>query len=315
MKVTRGYVGGAARPYPVATIGNFDGHHLGHRQLLATVVETARRQAGTAMVLTFDPHPVKILAPQADLKFLTSPAEKLRYFESAGIDEVVLLEFTPSFASLSAESFAADVLHRGLGIRQIFVGRHFAFGKGRAGTVADLERLGRDYGFTVDSIEPVMADGEVVSSTRVRKLVQGGRLAEAGRLLGRHYGLEGVVMPGAQRGQTLGWPTANLRLPVDRVIPPDGVYATMTRWRERLYDSVSYIGTRPTFDAGERGLEVYLLDERCELYGEQIGVLFLDRLRGDVQFADGAALSRQIALDVERARSLARTYREGQPAG
>lgn len=315
MKVTRGYSDGMARPYPVATIGNFDGHHLGHRQLLRTVVETARRMNGTAMVLTFDPHPVKILAPHVDLKFLTSPDEKLLHFKEAGIDEVVFLEFSQAFASLSAETFADRVLCQGLGIRQIFVGQHFAFGKGRAGTVADLVAFGQRYGFVVEPIEPVVADGAVVSSTRVRKLVQEGCVDVAARLLGRQYALAGVVMPGAQRGQELGWPTANLRLPSERVIPPDGVYATVTVWNQRPFDSVAYIGTRPTFDAGERLLEVYLLDEQRNLYGERIEVQFLGRLRGDTQFANGDELSRQIAIDVERAKAILQAHRRACQAG
>ena len=315
MKVTRGYSDGVARLYPVATIGNFDGHHLGHRQLLRTVVETARRMDGMAMVLTFDPHPVKILAPHVDLKFLTSPEKKLQYFEEAGIDEVILLEFSHRFASLSAEAFADQVLYQGLGIRQIFVGQHFAFGKGRAGKVSDLVAFGQRYGFTVDPIMPVIADGAVVSSTRVRKLIQDGHVDLAARLLGRQYAIGGVVMPGAQRGQELGWPTANLRLPSERVIPPDGVYATVAVRNQRQFDSVAYIGTRPTFDAGERLLEVYLLDERCNLYGERIEVQFLERLRGDIQFASGEELSAQIAIDVERAKAILQAHRSAGWAG
>ena len=159
MKVTRGYAGGERRPCPVVTIGNFDGHHLGHRTLLDRVVQSARRLQGSAMVLTFDPHPVKILAPHVDLKFLTSPEEKLQRFEAAGIDEVVFLEFTPSFAAFPPEVFAREVLYRGLRVRQIFVGQHFAFGKGRTGTVATLTSLGQQFGFSVDPVEPVLAEG------------------------------------------------------------------------------------------------------------------------------------------------------------
>ena len=159
MKVTRGYSGGEERSYPVATVGNFDGHHLGHRSLLRTVVETARRMEGTALVLTFDPHPVKILAPHVDLKFLTSPEEKLQRFEDAGIDEVIVLEFDQAFAGLSPETFVEMVLYRGLHLRQIFVGQHFVFGKGRTGNVASLTVMGKRFGFTVNPVSPVIADG------------------------------------------------------------------------------------------------------------------------------------------------------------
>jgi riboflavin kinase/FMN adenylyltransferase len=310
MKVTRGYLGETVRPYPVATIGNFDGHHIGHRALLQTVMETARKAHGTAVVLTFDPHPVKILAPHVDLRFLTSPEEKLGRFEEAGIDEVVFLEFSESFARLSPEAFAEQVLSRGLQLKEIFVGQHFVFGNQRAGKIADLVALGNRFGFVVHSLSPVIVDGVVVSSTRIRQLIQAGNVSHAALLLGRHYAMTGRVSPGAQRGQALGWPTANLRLAPDRVVPPDGVYATVTTLNQQRYDSVAYIGTRPTFDAGERLLEVHLLDEAQELYGRLIMVEFVERVRGDMQFAGGDALSHQIARDVESARTMLRRYHE-----
>jgi len=310
MKVTRGYQGNAVRPYPVATIGNFDGHHIGHRALLQTVVETARKAQGTALALTFDPHPVKILAPQVDLRFLTSPEEKLDRFRDAGIDEVVFLEFDRAFAALSPETFVEQVLCQALKLKEIFVGQHFAFGYKRAGKIADLAALGGQYGFAVHPVAPVMAHGGIVSSTRIRQLIQAGDVNQAARLLGRRYAVIGEVSPGAQRGQELGWRTANLCLSPDRVVPPDGVYATVTIWNRRRYDSVSYIGTRPTFDAGERVLEVHLLDQDQDLYGQSIAVEFVQLLRGDIQFADADALSRQIGLDVESARTMLRKSHE-----
>ena len=307
MKVTRGYQGEAVRPYPVATIGNFDGHHIGHRALLQTVVETARKAQGTALAVTFDPHPVKILAPQVALRFLTSPEEKLDRFRDAGIDEVVFLEFDRALAAMPPETFGKQVLFQALQLKELFVGQHFAFGHKRAGKIADLVALGSRYGFGVHPVTPVMAHGGIVSSTRIRQLIQDGDVNQAALLLGRWYAVTGEVFPGAQRGQELGWRTANLRLPPDRVVPPDGVYATVTVWNQRRYDSVSYIGTRPTFDAGERLLEVHLLDESQNLYGQRITVEFVESVRGDRQFAGADALSRQIALDVETARTILRT--------
>ena len=310
MKVTRGYQGNAVRPYPVATIGNFDGHHIGHRALLRTVVETARKAQGTALVLTFDPHPLKILAPQVDMRFLTSPEEKLGRFRDAGIDEVVLLEFDQAFAALPPEAFGKQVLYEALKLNEIFVGEHFAFGHKRAGKIADLVELGTRYGFAVHPVAPVSAHGGIVSSTRIRQLIQAGEVNQAALLLGRWYALTGEVFPGAQRGQNLGYRTANLRLPPNRVIPPDGVYATVTILNQRRYDSVSYIGTRPTFDAGERLLEVHLLDESQNLYGQLITVEFIESVRGDMQFPGADALSRQIMLDVETARTMLRRSHE-----
>jgi riboflavin kinase/FMN adenylyltransferase len=194
LKVTRGLCGECPRAYPVATIGNFDGHHLGHRALLQTVVETARKAQGTALVLTFDPHPVKILAPHVDLRFLTSPKEKLAHLEAAGIDEVVFLDFTPTFAAMSPAQFAEDILYRSLTLSELFVGNHFAFGKGRAGRIDDLVRFGGQYGFRVHPVTPVMIEGDVVSSSKIRQLIQAGKMEQATTLLGRVYGIRGTVV-------------------------------------------------------------------------------------------------------------------------
>lgn len=306
MKISRGPVPSPPRPYSVVTIGNFDGHHHGHRALLDQVVKTARREAGTAVVLTFDPHPVKILAPHVNLLFLTSPEEKLARFEAAGIDEVVFLEFTPAFAALEPLQFVTQVLRDGIGTRELFVGEHFAFGKGRAGRIADLLEFGAQFGFRVHPMPPVTMDGEIVSSTRIRQMIQAGALQKAVRFLGRPYGIEGTVIAGAGRGTDLGWPTANLRLPEGRVTPPDGVYAARVLWKGRRLDSVVYIGTRPTFGAGERLLEVSILDERLELYGEAIRVELLGFVREDRVFASAEALTRQIEVDVDAARTLLR---------
>lgn len=302
MKISRGYIPSRHRPYAVVTIGNFDGHHHGHRSLLSQVVETARRHDGTALVLTFDPHPVKILAPQINLMFLTTPAEKLARFEAAGIDEVVFLEFTPAFAALSPAQFVKDVLCNGIGTRELFVGEHFAFGKGRTGRIATLLELGAECGFLVHPMSPVTIDGEVVSSTRIRQLIQAGDFQKALRFLGRPYCIEGTVATGDHRGAELGWPTANLRLPSERVVPPDGVYAVQVVWNHRRFDSVAYIGTRPTFGKGERLLEVSILDQRLNLYGESIRVEFISFIRPDKTFASSEDLTHQIALDVDIAR-------------
>ncbi len=303
MKVTRGVAAYISPPYPVLTIGNFDGQHRGHLALLQAVVEAARATGGTPVVLTFDPHPVRILAPQVELRFLTSMEEKLERFAEAGVAEVVFLEFTPALAALTPEEFVRQVLCEAIGVRELFVGDHFAFGKGRAGRVADLQRLAVRYGFRVHPIPPVRVDGEIVSSTRIRQLVQEGEMAKAARLLGRPYALSGVVVRGEHRGQSMGWPTANLHLPPGRVIPPDGVYATIMVWRERTFPSVAYIGTRPTFGSGERLLEVYVLDEALDLYGQEVSVRFIERLRGDQVFASAEELAARITVDVSLARA------------
>jgi len=302
MKITRGLAGHRRAAHPVLTIGNFDGQHRGHLALLQTVAETAASKGGTPMVLTFDPHPVTVLKPGTKLLLLTTPEEKLARFEAAGIEEVLFLEFNRAFAELTPDQFVLKVLKDGIGVRDLFVGEHFAFGKGRAGRTADLIRLGAQYGFQVHPVSPLRVDGEVVSSSRIRTLVQAGDVRAAARCLGRPYALAGPVVPGERRGQALGWPTANLRLPEGRVIPADGVYATTAMWNERLYDSVAYLGTRPTFGPGERLLEVYLLDEQVQLYGEEIRVQFVERLRGDLTFSKPEELAAHIDRDVHQAR-------------
>jgi len=306
MKITHGLAEHKRVPHPVLTIGNFDGQHRGHQALLQTVVETAATEGGTPMVLTFDPHPVKVLAPGAEFRLLTTMDEKLARFQEAGVQEVLFLEFNAAFAALSPEAFVFQILRDGVGVRDLFVGEHFAFGQGRAGRIADLLRLSGQAGFRVHPVLPMRVDGEVVSSTRIRRLIQAGDMRAAARCLGRPYSLDGSVVRGQQRGKALGWPTANLRLPDDRVLPADGVYATTTVWNQRSLESVSYIGTRPTFGPGERLLEVYFLDEQVDLYGEVIRVQFVERLRGDLVFGTVEELSARIDVDVSLARQTLR---------
>jgi riboflavin kinase/FMN adenylyltransferase len=302
MIVARGLAHYQSRSYPVLTIGNFDGLHRGHVALLKQVVATAREHGGTPTVLTFDPHPVTVLSPGTPLRLLTGQDDKLARFEAIGIQQVLLLAFDKSFAALTPEEFVFKILRDALGVRELYVGEHFAFGAKRSGRLADLLALSSRAGFRVDPVLPFLVDGEIVSSTRIRSLLQTGDVAGAAHFLGRHYQLEGVVVRGDGRGQDLGWPTANLRLPVDRAIPADGVYATLAIWKGAAYKSVAYIGTRPTFGPGERLLEVYLLDNELSLYGESIGVRFVDRVRDDAVFRTAEELSARIDLDVVHAR-------------
>jgi riboflavin kinase/FMN adenylyltransferase len=261
------------------------------------------------MVLTFDPHPITVLRPGIGLRLLTQPEEKLARFQEAGIEEVLVLPFDAALAAMTPEDFVRLVLEKGIGVKELFVGQHFAFGKGRAGRMDDLVRLSEPAGFRVQAVSPIIVDGEVVSSTRIRQLVQAGDLRASARCLGRPYGFSGTVVPGMQRGRDLGWPTANLPLPKGLALPPDGVYATVVRWKGRASSSASYIGTRPTFDAGERLVEVHLLDERADLYGQEIRVDFVERIRGDLRFETAQELSARIELDVQ----LARTALANQP--
>ena len=306
MNVSRSLTHHQPAVYPVLTIGNFDGLHRGHQALLKSVVHTAAEKHGTATVLTFDPHPITVLSPTTPLRLLTTMEDKLARFQEAGIEQVFCIPFDAAFAAFTPEAFVSKILRDQIGVRELFVGEQFAFGTGRSGRMADLVRLSKPAGFVVHAVSSIRVDDEVISSTRIRTLVQMGEVHRVARFLGRPYDLAGTVVHGEQRGQALGWPTANIHLPRHRVIPADGVYATTVAWKGRSFGSVAYIGTRPTFGDGERLLEVYLLDEQIDLYGQEISVHFLERLRGDQVFATPEELARQIAADVLHARDAAK---------
>ena len=302
MKVSRGLPALPLPPNPVLTIGNFDGQHIGHRQLLATVVQCARERQGTPVVLTFDPHPVLVLSPGTTFQFLTSPSEKLAWFETQGVEHLVVLNFTKTFAALSPQEFAFSILRDGLGIKDLFVGEHFVFGKNRAGNTETLRDLAGQAGFRVHLVKPVSSRETIVSSTRIRQFIRTGKVETAMQCLGRPYSLKGTVIEGDRRGQALGYRTANLRPDKDRVLPPDGVYATKMVWQDTVFPAVSYLGTRPTFGEGERLLEVHVLDAACNLYGHPVEVQFLHYIRGDELFEDSEQLAERIAQDIQQTR-------------
>lgn len=313
MRVAQGLQECAGLAYPVVTIGNFDGVHLGHQAVLRLVRERVQLHRGTVVVLTFDPHPLRVLAPTVTLRFLCDPADKLALLEAAGVDVVVRLPFTQEFAAQTAEEFMARVLRDGLGTRELFVGQNFRFGKGRAGTINTLMEAGPRMGFSVQAIAPVVVGGGPVSSTRIRDLVQAGRVSEAAALLNRPYVLRGLVVRGERRGSALGFPTANLLPPEGRVLPPDGVYATHLWAGTQALAAVTYIGTRPTFGAGARVIETHLLEGDRELYGEEVAIAFYERLRDDQTFDSADLLAQQISADVNRTREILRA-RPGVPA-
>ena len=312
MKITRGLPSAPPPSCPVLTIGNFDGQHLGHRALVQAVVDRAHEINGVPMVLSFDPHPVEVLRPGSVHKFLSDDQEKMVFFENLGVAELVILPFNKELATLTPGEFVGLVLRDGLGIRKLLVGENFVFGKGRSGTVKDLIELGAEADFSVEPIAPVVVGQDVVSSTRIRKCLAAGDVAQGAQCLGRPYMLGGVVIPGEKRGSQLGWPTANLRLPEHRVLPADGVYATLTVVKGECLDSIAYIGKRPTFLQGERLLEVHIFDKTLQLYGTDISVHFIDGIRGDMTFANVQELLRQMDHDGARARKILQDY-SGKP--
>jgi riboflavin kinase/FMN adenylyltransferase len=302
MRVIQGLSHNPSLSDPVLTIGNFDGQHRGHLALLTAVVEVAKQQGGTPTVLTFFPHPFQYFKPEIPFQFLTTQEQKLTWFEENGIEAVVMLEFNRELAELTPDQFIFDILRDKLNIRTLLVGHHFVFGKDRTGSTQDLIRQGPKANFQVQTVSPFPIGGEVVSSTRIRRLIKEGKVWDAFHCLGRPYSVGGQVITGEQRGEQLGYRTANFPPPSERVIPADGVYVTTVVVGKKLYDAVTYVGTRPTFGQGERLIEVHVLDASPTLYGNHICVNFLDWIRGDQSFASPEALSERICQDIQLAR-------------
>lgn len=305
MRIIRHLEGPAVRfDAPVATLGNFDGVHVGHQEILSRVVRQAKARGGEGVVLTFYPHPAAVLAPQRAPAPLGSLRERLARMRDAGIDTVVLQHFTAKFAALTAEAFVESYLVGRLNVAKVVIGHSVNFGRGRGGSALTLTEAGRRFGFDVEVVGPVMIDGTAVSSTEVRGCLAAADLALASRLLGRPYAVEGRVIVGDRRGRTLGFPTANLR---PRVAPlvPNGVYAVRVERGGARHDAVANVGHNPTFGHGRaRTVEANLFDFDGDLYGERLRVSFVARLRGEMRFPSVQALVDQIRLDTQRAREV-----------
>ena len=288
MKVTRLPDVERGEPRSVA-VGTFDGVHLGHREVIA----------GSDSVLTFDPHPVSVVAPQHTPKLLTTPERKAELIASLGVQEMIVIPFDGEFAKLTAEQFIDEVLADALGAEQVSVGENFRFGNRAKGDPALLEA---DERFRTVVHPMLELDGEVVSSSHIRGLLQAGDVAEANRMLGSRFQIAGVVAHGDERGRELGFPTANLVPDEALAYPGHGVYACLADGRAAAVS----IGVRPTFDTGRGELiEAYLLDFDGDLYGRALTVEFLERLRGERRFDSGEALVEQMRADVERTRAIA----------
>lgn len=290
-------------PNPVLTLGNFDGVHLGHQAIFRKVVERAKETGGTAIAFTFEPHPLKVLAPERSPLLLNTFHAKMKLLEAAGVQIVICADFTREFAEQNPETFAHDVLVAGVGVRELYVGYDYAFGRGREGSIESLRTMGQRHGFVVGVVEAVEVDGKVVSSSRVRDAISSGRVDEALRYLGRYYSIEGTVVHGDSRGHTLGYPTANIHS-ANELIPPRGVYAVRTAVGGRTIDGVASLGVRPTFGSGPLSIEVFLFEYDGDLYGKHLEVAFIKRLRGEERFPDADALVTQIRRDVEQAREV-----------
>lgn len=287
----------------VLTIGAFDGIHIGHQALIRSLVAQARQHELWAGLMTFDPHPDAILRPQQHELYLTTLDEKIALLETLGLDWVVVLSFTPQLAQMTPHSFMERLRER-MRVHTVWVGPDFALGRNRAGNVETLQRLGEQMGFEVRDVPYVAQDGQKVSSTQIRTLLRRGHVAEAACLLGRWYNVSGPVIHGAHRGRSLGFPTANVDVHPERLVPANGVYVTLAWLGETCYPSVTSVGVRPTFDHGERRVETYLLDYRGDLYSRDMGVEFVAHLRPEERFADVQQLIAQMERDVADARRI-----------
>ncbi|AAR34861.1 bifunctional riboflavin kinase/FAD synthetase [Geobacter sulfurreducens] len=290
-------------PSPVVTIGNFDGVHLGHREIFRRVKREAARLDGVSMVITFTPHPLKVLGLRKELRLINTYAEKELLIEASGIDCLLTIPFTAEFAAIGAERFVGEILVGRIGVKKLVIGYDYAFGRNREGDVAMLRRMGEEHGFEVEVLEQIASGETVYSSSAVRRMIAAGNVREVVSLIGRHYSVGGTVVHGRRRGKDLGFPTANLRTEKE-LIPAAGVYAVKVRVDDTIRDGACNIGNNPTFGNEEVTVEVHILDFDGDLYGKEIRVYFVDRVREELRYPDLNALKEGISRDVARCREL-----------
>lgn len=285
----------------IATIGNYDGIHIGQRSVLELVRGRAKATGLLAAAVTFDPHPLRILRPQKPVAVLTTVDQKEALLDQAGMDVVYVVRFTPEFSRTPARSFVRDFLHEKLDAKEIYVGSRFVFGYQRGGDLSLLQQMGDSFGFSAFAVDEVGFEGEAVSSTRIRTAIREGNLETAGRLLGRPYSLVGIVARGAGLGRELGWPTVNLATD-NELLPANGVYASRIRFRSRndVFEAVTNIGTRPTLYRNlERVVESHVLGFDRDVYGERAELFLYERIREERKFPNIQDLKAQIERDVE----------------
>lgn len=287
----------------VVTVGTFDGVHRGHRAVLAEITRRARVSGRQSVLACFEPHPLAVVNPAAAPARLTTAAERLEALACCELDRVLVLGFDAAMAALEPEQFVEQVLLDAAGMRELVIGHDHRFGRGRRGNVALLEQMGRSHGFSVDVVPVVSAGEDVVSSTAIRRAVAGGDLDTAARMLGRRYAVSALVEQGERRGRTIGFPTLNLGIPEDKLMPPDGVWAVRVETPAGQFGGMMNQGHRPTFDDGRRLLEVHLFDFSGDLYARQVRIEWVAPLRPIRRFAGLAALQQQLEQDGKRARA------------
>lgn len=287
----------------VLAVGVFDGVHLGHKYLLSRLLERARERDLLSGVVTFDPHPLKVLSPRTRLPFLTDLEQRKALLKDEGVSAVIVLPFNRELARLSAAQFI-ELLRNYLRLRELVIGPDFTLGRDREGNAGTLRALGEDMGFAVTVVPPVKVNRDIVSSTAIKEALADGDLKRVHSLIGRPFNLHGRVVRGDSRGAKLDFPTANLELDPEQALPAEGVYATWAYIGGHAYESMTNIGRRPTFGGQQSGVEVYLLDYQGNLYGQELKIDIMERLRGEKQFDTVEALKSQIVEDIEQGRAI-----------
>lgn len=288
---------------PVVTLGNFDGVHLGHQKIFSRVKEEAERYHGEGLVITFEPHPLRILAPEKFLPLLTPFKKKMMLIEKSGIETVLCIEFTTQFSEIPPDVFIQDILLKKINVKKIVIGYNYHFGRNQMGDAQTLLRAGKRFHFEVEVVEPLKIGHTIVSSSKIRELIKEGQVEEASRLLGRNYPMVGKVVEGEKRGKTLGFPTANLQIP-DGLYPKNGVYAVDVIWKQISFQGLANIGFNPTFSTRSEhiSIEVYILNFNKEIYGEEVEIQFRKRIRDEIRFDSPLHLMEQIQKDIEWAK-------------
>ncbi len=289
----------------VLTLGNFDGVHLGHQEVLKRVVRRSRELNTSSMVFTFEPHPVRVLAPNKGLLLLSTMEERKKLIEHFDIDFLYFAHFTDEFARKHPEEFVNEIILRKINPKKIIVGHDYSFGRERKGGIDLLRRIGDKAGFKVEVVSAYMIDGQPVSSSLIRDLIGKGEVKKASNLLGRCYSLKGQVVRGNRRGTTIGFPTANVK-PEKELLPRTGVYALLVLYDNKIYNGVCNIGYNPTFNdnSGRLSTEVFLIDFEGDLYSRTVELFFVERLRDETQFSAPEQLAGQIKRDIEEAKKL-----------
>lgn len=289
-------------------VGSFDGVHLGHRAVLGRLIETCRDRGLTPAWITFDPHPRCVLDPVHCPQQISTLDERIALVEPLGVEHAIVLQFTRALAALTADEFMSRLL-ASMELRALVVGYDFALGRGRAGDLPWLREHGRHSGYAVEEVSPFRLDGDKVHSSDVRRLVTMGEVEAASRLLGRDFALTGLVEAGDRIGREIGWPTVNLAIPPGKLVPGRGIYAGWASTPLGEHQAAISIGHRPTFGKTELRVEAYLLDFSGDLYQQRLALRFVARLRDELKYPDAAALSEQIARDVDATREVLRRSR------